>query len=165
MKEIIKYSSILFVICLVAGVFLGGVYSVAQPRIESTRQEQEDEAVKEVMPGAAKIQKEEKGSLVYYAATDNSGKPLGYVFICEGKGYSSVIRSVVSTDPEGQIIAVKILEQNETPGLGTKITGEEYLDGLKGKTMQDRLDTISGATISSGALTESISNTLKRFFK
>jgi len=165
MKEIIKYSSILSVICLTAGILLGGVYSIAQPRIEEASQEQENDAIKEVMPGAAKIEKKEKGSLTYYSVSDDQGKSLGYVFICEGKGYSSVIRSVVSTNPDGEIIAAKILEQNETPGLGNKITGEEYLDSFKGKTRHDRLDTISGATISSGALTESISNTLKRFFK
>jgi electron transport complex protein RnfG len=164
MKDTIKYSLILFFICLIAGLLLSVVYAVTQPRIQQVKLQQQERAIRSVLPEAGKIQKVEKGDLVYHEALDNEGRLLGYIFIPEAKGYSSIIRAVVAVSPDAKIIAVKILEQNETPGIGTKITDEKFLQGFKGKTKDDSIDTITGATISSRALIKSIRETMQRFF-
>ena len=162
MRETTRYITVLFLICLVAGVFLSAVFAVTQPVIERTRQEEMNAAIKAVVPQAAKIEKESKQGLAYYKALDPAGGLLGYVFICEGKGYSSLIRSVVSTDPSGKILLIKVLEQNETPGIGTKITQNSFLESFQGKTFRDKIDTIGGATISSSAMIKSIKSVLEQ---
>ena len=48
-----------------------------------------------------------------------------------------------------------MLEQNETPGLGDKITDTKYLSKFEGLSYDKiNVDTISGATVSSKALIE-----------
>ncbi|RKY33302.1 MAG: hypothetical protein DRP74_00265 [Candidatus Omnitrophota bacterium] len=165
MKETLKYSAVLFSICFFAAILLSAVASITQPIIEETKAEQENNAIKEVMPQARGIEKVEEEGLVYYKAKDFSGNNIGYVFISEAKGYSSVIRAVVSITPEGEIIAVKVLEQNETPGIGTQITEEKFLSRFKGKKALDNIDSISGATVSSSALIDSVKQTLKKIIQ
>jgi len=165
MKDIIKYSLILLSICLVAGLLVSVVYAVTQPRIQQVRLEQQERAIRAVLPEADKIQKVQKDDLVYHEALDDEGQLLGYIFIPEAKGYSSIIRSVVAVSPDARIIAVKILEQNETPGIGTKITQDKFLQGFEGKTKEDSIDTITGATISSRALIKSIRETIQKKFR
>lgn len=164
MKDTIKYSLILFLICFIAGLLLSVVYAITQPRIQQTKRGQEELAVKEVLPEAKQIDKIENDNLIYYNALDDKGQLLGYIFISEAKGYSSILNAVVAVGPDAKIIAVKILEQNETPGIGSKITGEGFLQKFKNKTKNDSIDTITGATISSSALIKSIQETMDKIF-
>jgi len=164
MKEAFKYSFMLFSICLAAAILLSATYAVTQPRIEETRQEQQNSAIKEVLPEAGHTKKIEKAGLVYYAALNAKGERIGYIFTCEAKGYSSMIRAVVSVRPDGKIIAVKVMEHNETPGIGSRINEEGFLRNFKDKTKQVDIDTITGATISSGALINSVRATMEKIF-
>lgn len=45
----------------------------------------------------------------------------GYTFSAYGKGYSSTIKTIVGVVPDGSIYGVKIVDQQETPGLGAKV--------------------------------------------
>ena len=164
MKDTLKYSLILSLICFIAGLLLSVVYAIAQPRIQQTKLSQEELAVKKVLPEAGEIEKIEKDNLVYYKASDNRGQLLGYIFVSETKGYSSILKAVVGVGLDGKIIAVKILEQNETPGIGSKITEESFLQRFKNKTKDGPVDTITGATISSSALIKSIQETMNKIF-
>ena len=159
MKDTVKYSLILCLICFIAGLLLSVVYAVTKPRIEQVRLEQQERAIREVLPEAKKIEKIEEDDFVYHEALDDQGRLLGYIFIPEAKGYSSIIRAVVAVGPDGKVIAVKILEQNETPGIGSKITGEGFLQRFQNKTKDDPIDTITGATISSKAVVAVINET------
>lgn len=164
MKDTLKYISVLFSFCFAAGLLLSATYALTQPRIAKARQEQQDEAVKEVMPQAKEIKSLQKGDLVYYAAMDGQGRLLGYIFISESRGYSSLIRAAVSITPDGKIINIKVLEQKETPGIGSQITEAGFLERFKGKTARDEIDAISGATISSSALIKSVKATIEKIF-
>ena len=164
MKDTVRYTLVLFIISFLAAILLSTTYAVTQPRIEKARQEQEDEAVKEVLPQAKQTKEAEKNGINYYEALDEGGTLIGYIFICEAKGYSSVIRAVVSAKPDGTLLTIKILEQNETPGIGSKITEGVFLDGFKGKNKNDTIDTITGATISSSALVSSVKATMEKIF-
>jgi len=162
MKDTARFTMVLFLICLCAAILLGAVHAITEPRIEKTRQEQEEAAIKEVAFGAQQIEKAEKEGFIYYRALDNQNKLIAYIFTCEAKGYSSVIRAVVGVDPGGKIMAVKILEQNETPGIGSQITQDSFLNKLKGKDKTGKFDTISGATISSSAFIQAVKSGLEK---
>jgi electron transport complex protein RnfG len=162
MKETIKYSLTLFLICLVAGVLLSVVYAVTEPRIAQKKAGIQNSAIKGVLPEAKNIKEIAKDDFTYYSATDDKGKVLGYIFICEAKGYSSIIKAAVSITPKGKIINIKVLEQNETPGIGSQITGEKFLESFKNKTGHDSIDAITGATISSTALIKSVRQAIEK---
>ena len=89
---------------------------------------------------------------------------IGYVVEGFGKGYSSYIDIYVSVDKNFVVKKVKILSHKETPGLGDEILKDYFLDQFEGKTVnnlvvikgetEDKVEAITGATISSRAVTE-----------
>jgi electron transport complex protein RnfG len=89
---------------------------------------------------------------------------IGYVVEGFGKGYSSYINILVSVDKNFVVKKVNVLHHAETPGLGDEIEEDYFLNQFDGKNTdnlvvikgetQDNIEAISGATISSRAVTE-----------
>jgi len=160
MREVVRFSIILLLICLVSAGLLALIFDITEPRIIQQRQAEERRAIQEVLPQApAVIEKVEAEGLTFYKAKDAEDRLIAYVFIASAYGYSSDIRTVVSLDPQGNIIEAQILEQKETPGIGSRVEEEEFLQQFKNKNFNQHFDTISGATISSSAVIESIRQT------
>jgi len=189
MKNISRFVLVLFLVNLVAAAILAGVYTVTRPKIEAQKKMAEAEALREVMPESVgnRLEKVEDGDAGYWKVfKDENYRPSGYVFIAKKYGYSSVIETMVGIKRDGSITGVRILNQNETPGLGAKIveilsdkTLKSALKGLfsgkkepeknilpyfteqfKGVNVKNidisNIDAITGATISSKAVVESI---------
>jgi Na+-translocating ferredoxin:NAD+ oxidoreductase subunit G len=176
MIEIIKLGFILALITVVAAAGLAGVYSVTKPRIEEQKQKALQAALTEALPQspAQAIEPVEKnGSVSHYIGYKSPAKKdiYGYAFVAKGPAYSSVIETMVGVDTTGQIIGMKVLDQKETPGLGTKVEEVKYGEGdpwfqrqfMNKKAGQLAVDkdggeitSITGATISSRALTHSV---------
>lgn len=120
--------------------------------------------VLEVVPGAASYTEiEPVGGRQVYKTFDKSGKANGIVFTAEGQGFQSTIKVMVGVDPaKRQITGVKVLEQAETPGLGTRIEEPDFLAQFAGKSIDDAfkvnddLDAITSATVSSAAVGDMI---------
>jgi electron transport complex protein RnfG len=89
---------------------------------------------------------------------------IGYVVEGFGKGYSSYIHILASVDKDFIVQKISILGHGETPGLGDEIEKDYFLDQFKGKSAdnlvvikgetQDKIQAITGATISTRAVTE-----------
>jgi Na+-transporting NADH:ubiquinone oxidoreductase subunit C len=88
-------------------------------------------------------------------------------FIFSGNGFMGPIIGVLSMETDDQTINnIEIIQQEETPGLGSRITERPFLDRFAGKTFspeltlvpegqsdsQTEIDGITGATMSSKAL-------------
>jgi len=159
MKEMIRYGFILGLICVIAAGLLAGVNALTRSKIAEQAQAQEQAALKEIMPLAEKfIPVGSSEDVLYYKALDNHEKLLGFVFKASQKGYSSVIQTLAGMNLQGVISAVKVISQNETPGLGMRITENKFTDQFKN---QDSLNlsgvqAITGATISSRAVMNSV---------
>jgi len=91
-------------------------------------------------------------------------RDIGYIVEGFGKGYSSYINVLASVDKNFNVQKISILHHAETPGLGDEIEKEYFLKRFEGKSVdnlvvikgdtQDKVEAISGATISSRAVTE-----------
>ncbi len=157
MKDSIRFSLTLFLICLVSAGLLSWVFSIAEPKIIEQKRQEEKRAIEEVLPrGVEEIEKIQEEDLIFYKAKDKAGNLVAYVFIAEGVGYSDDIRTTVAITSQGRIIAVKILEHRETPGIGSQILEDEFLNQFKNKDISDDFDAITGATTSSSAVIDSI---------
>jgi len=129
-----------------------------------------------------KVRVDGKEFKVYRAAeADAPAKLAGWVITAQGIGYADTIKALLGLDPKAtKITGVYILDQKETPGLGSKIatTWNEQYDGqptdkplvvVKGMTPEQksekdgRIDAISGATISSNSLTDIINRAVVLF--
>jgi len=156
----IRYGFILAIICVIAAGLLGFANLLTRPKILEQAKMEEAASLKEVMPQAASfnpVTAADKTTL-YYRASDSQGNLIGFVFKASGKGYSSIIETLVGMFIDGRISAIKVISQNETPGLGIRITEPDFTGQFKSKMSQDLsgVQAISGATISSRAVMNSI---------
>jgi H+/Na+-translocating ferredoxin:NAD+ oxidoreductase subunit G len=105
---------------------------------------------------------------VFEAKTE--GKLAGWVAKTTGQGYADKIEMLIGFDPQVEkITGLFVLDQKETPGLGNKIVTDDWrrqflekstgqaLTAVKGNaTAGNEIDAITGATISSKAVTDII---------
>ncbi|MEW5895554.1 MAG: FMN-binding protein [Candidatus Omnitrophota bacterium] len=100
-----------------------------------------------------------------YQVFDKDHNLIGYYFFTSDivtgvSGYAGPIHLVVVIDPNGKIITAQILQHHETPGLTSSLP--DFMQQLIGKniesplTLSDDIDGISGATITSRAVLETI---------
>lgn len=173
----------LTLISLVASACLGFVYEMTKKPIEISNLNKKLSAVKQVVPEFTnnpndemfRLATEEGDSLEVYPAKSD-GKIVGYaVNTFTSKGFSGKISLMAGFRPDGTIISITVLEQKETPGLGTKMTEPAFKDQfndknpgqfkLKVKKDGGQVDAITAATISSRAFCDAVQkayNTLRK---
>ena len=108
-----------------------------------------------------------------YKAVSETGECVGWSFEAVGSGFADKIKLVVALDKNFEKIAgIDILASNETPGFGDQIKYDYYRDQFKGAPagelklvtvgepgkIDSEIVAISGATISSEAVIEIVSN-------
>lgn len=183
MGDILKLGGVLAIYSLVAGAALAYVNIRTEPIIKQNRIASEEAARLQVLPGmeGGFELKDESSDLPYWVGYTNTTQSEvgGYVFIAQGPGYSSTIQTMVGVNSGGKIVGMQVLFQKETPGLGVKITeirhGEDQpwfqrqfigLEIGSGKIELAKdggpIDAITGATISSRAVTSSVREGLRR---
>lgn len=183
MREILKLSGILTVITVCAAGALANVYLVTRDKIAAVEKMREESARRAVLTEAGffKMDSTSDGFVYYFGYADSSAgaQPIGFVAMALGQGYSSTIRTVVGVDREMSITGIKVAFQQETPGLGTRVEevkrGQKtswFQDQFKGKKIEQlevvrakdpaRIEAITGATISSKAVTNSVREALTK---
>jgi electron transport complex protein RnfG len=159
MKEMVRYGFTLALICIVATGLLAGVNHFTRPRIIAQAQAEEDASLREVFPEATSFEPvKATDEVIYYKAYDKNKAFLGAAFKAQGKGYSSVIETIAGMTKDGKIIAIKIINHNETPGLGSRVAEPAFTNQFRQINSQDltKVQAISGATISSKAVKDSV---------
>lgn len=112
---------------------------------------------------------EKHGRKIFYNVYEakSEGKRIGWVVKASGQGYADKIQLLIGLDhPAETITGLFILEQKETPGLGNKIAADcwrnQFIDKnarrplavvRRGAKPNNGIDAITGATISSRAVT------------
>jgi electron transport complex protein RnfG len=173
----------LTLISLVASACLGFVYEMTKKPIEMSNLNKKLNAIKQVVPQFTndpnsemfRLPTGEGDSLEIYPAKSD-GKVLGYaVNTSTIKGFSGKIFLMAGFRPDGSIINISVLEQKETPGLGTKMTEAAFKNQFNDKNPAQfelmvkkdggQVDAITAATISSRAFCDALRrayNTLKK---
>lgn len=133
MGNTIKYAGILGLICVVMGGAIGLSYSTMKDRIARKELEVTLMALDQVLPAEAQkpirvINGLEPGDRdAVYAAVNDRGETIGYAAIGGQQGYSSRVEVMVGVRPNVsdldavEVIAIAVVSQQETPGLGTRI--------------------------------------------
>jgi len=175
MSQLIKFGLVLGIICLVATLVLAVTYEVTKPKIEGQLKTEEQSALRSIMPLADSFNEKKLDGIEYFEALKEKTL-VGYCVRVMGSGYSGYIRIMAGVDLDGTIEGVAVLEHSETPGLGAKINeirpGETepwFLKQFKGKNVRaiavkKNIDAITGATISSKAVTDAIRKTTDDLF-
>jgi Na+-translocating ferredoxin:NAD+ oxidoreductase subunit G len=150
---------VLTIVCIVASGLLGFVYGLTKDRIDQQSIIIPDAQLKEIFPDANNFAQEND-----YFVIKKGDEIVGYAAIAQSQGYKSVIKIMVGIGVDKKIAGVRILEQSETPGLGTRIENANFYDKFKGldsasaglKKYNGKVDGITGATISSKAVSDGV---------
>ena len=170
---------VLFTITLVSSAAVGGVYMITEEPIAQAKIAAVNDALKQVLPEyeATTSQTIEVNSLPIVAHTATvADKAVGYAVESISKnGFGGTVRLMVGFDNNGTILNINVLEQKETPGLGTKMTdeGNSLLASFKDKSAADikmtvkkdggDIDALTAATISSRAYAEAVAVAYEAF--
>ena len=169
----VKLGATLMIICLAASLVLALTYKLTFTRIEELRAAQEKEALEGALAEADSFARKKIGRFDYYEGFKDKNL-IGYVLKVRGSGYSGNIDMLVGIGDKGEIKGIEVLSQQETPGMGARITeikrGEKkpwFLEQFKEKIaaslrMRD-IRVISCATISSRAILEAVKKDVKEF--
>ncbi len=153
---------LLTVVVTVCVSLLTYVDSLTRERISA----QEDEAVKamldEMFPDMSRYDFQNETYIIY-----SDGDQIGYAFLAVGKGYGGDINILVGLNDDTTLKGITIVSQEETPGLGTRITEPSFTDQFAGLDVNQvalsrdggRIDAITGSTISSSAVVEAVRET------
>jgi Na+-translocating ferredoxin:NAD+ oxidoreductase subunit G len=160
MNESAKMILTLVIVSVLSAGILTIVYEETEPLIEKNSVIELDSAFQEVLPAAAEFNKvsfDFTGTHLTKAYKGISNNNIvGYVFISEAAGFSGSIRILVGTDRQ-KITAVKIIGHSETPGLGSRVAENAFLDQFREKLVNNQdFDAITGATISSEAVIRAV---------
>lgn len=171
----------LFVVTAIASLALAGVYNITYEPIARVAREKKERAIKQVLPDFQEVKSEE-------VIADNPDIPLEFNYAYKDgklvgvaiqsytkKGYSGLIELMVGFLPDGTISKVEVLNQKETPGLGTKITEDKFKSqfinvnpkDFKLKVGKDGgdVDAITAATISSRAFCDAVERAYQSYQK
>ena len=166
MKEITHILATLTIIGIIAGGSLSLVNNWAAPKILINQKAETERAIFLVHLDGKKYEELKNAGFEVYKVFDQSDKSVGYSLVYAGNGFQGKIKMMIGlTEDLNKITSIEILEQSETPGLGTKILEPPYKDQYKGLTptpdiklvkgvapsSPNEVQAITGATISSRA--------------
>jgi electron transport complex protein RnfG len=190
MRSTVRLIAALTFTCAISALALAVINGLTEEPIAEQKRLAIMRAVQEVLPSfdndpaeetvTITLQEDEVGArdtVTVYLGT-LKGQITGVAFQTFGEGYGGLIFIMVGIDLEGRISGLKILEHQETPGLGAKIEEPAFRDQFKGKSLDDSklvngnlavkkdggdLDALTGATISPRGVAQAASAGLKIF--
>lgn len=185
MNKIIKNTLILTIITLVAGLGLGFVYEITKEPIAQAQDAAKKEAWQQVFPEASlddfvpvevdqDVASQVTKDLGIQATIDEvcTVGDEGYVITATDKeGYGGDIQITVGITADGTVNGISILSISETAGLGMKAMEPSFYEQYQGKQTEkfvvskdggdgDPIDALSGATITSRAVTGAVNAAL-----
>lgn len=192
-NTIVQDTLILTIITLIAGFLLGAVYQVTKDPIAKQEEEAKTKAYQAVFSEADSfetvVEAEDEDLAAYLAengftqtinevmtAKDVQGEVLGYAInITTPEGYGGDITFSLGVKSDGTLNGIEILSIGETAGLGMNATKDAFKNQFKDKNVEslevtksgaaqdNQIDALSGATITSKAVTGGVNAGLCAF--
>lgn len=152
-NKALKPIVVLSVICIIVTGALAMTNNITAPIIEEAAIAAANASRAELFPDTTFTELAYDGEGVTSIYSADNGE--GMIVTCTSKGYGGSIIVLVAFQSDGTIKRIKIQEQSETAGLGTKIENESFwgsFSGLEAHPLElGDINAISGATISSRA--------------
>lgn len=159
-------------ICFAAVLLLTLINALTYEKIKANEKKVETAAIKELFPAGIPSDKNyfknpyTKEADEYYFIIQDGGKTIGYVVSVLGSGYGGDMKVMIAMDSNLKIVNMKLLKNNETPGLGRKAEKAEYMEKFKNTNTPEHpfpvsrtdlgskeRDAVTGATITFNGIT------------
>ena len=175
-EDIIKPVGVLLAICIIIPLALSITNKVTVKKIAELEAANSKKNMQSLID-ADNFEECENGEITYYAAI-NGGEIAAYIFTESSTGYGGDVSVMTAIKPDGTVAGVAILDvSGETPGLGQNAAKESFFSqyiGLKkgvsvlkngAKAENNEVDAVTGATITSTAVTRAVNKALDDFEK
>ncbi len=174
---------LILLLALLFGSSLAGVEIALKPRIERNKRNETFGQIPVLVQGgsARKSREERVGGIRVIRVLSKEGKHLGWVLPASGQGFADRIELLLGLDRKAaKITGLYVLDQKETPGLGSYIQDRDrFLGGFEGQPADKPLRVvkgspaprsgeiraITGATISSMSVCGIVNRAVKEFRK
>ena len=172
-KEIGIPTIVLVAICLVITAVLAATYEATKVTIAEGAIARTNAMCEEIYPGATFDELEvpvDAAGIIKILEAKTSGSTEGYLFTSTSSGYGGYMEFLVAINTDGTVKSIRILSDNETPGLGKNaaedfFTSQYYVkpDGdftvvKSNKATDTQILSLSGATITSKAVTDAVNS-------
>ena len=185
MSKTTKMIVVLTVITGLSGAILSSWDSITKPKIEYHKLQALKAAISDVLPQYDYYDElQVEGTTLYLGKLNEQTESVGVAFEIDGSGFQGNISMMIGVDPTfTTITGMKVLDQIETPGLGTKIVEDpsnkdnpfwfpkqfvgvnifpkiNVVKNIKPQNSNE-IQAISGATISSKAIVRILNDEIK----
>jgi len=175
MKYLIKPSVTLIITAMFVVASVSVVHAFTYEPIQRQQRLVQERTMQQVLPGANNyipLDIELTGDIIGLYRAELNGEKFGYVVELAMPGYSDdIVMMVGICSVEEKVLGVRILRHLETPGLGALITRESFwrkfddrpllpITVVKGGAVENQIDAISSATISTVAVTRGVNQAI-----
>lgn len=172
-NRVFKPIVVLCAICIVITGALAATNAATAPIIAEAKAAAEKAARSELLPEADDFKEVTGVSVENVTAVFEATNGTGYVITSTSKGYGGTMTVMVAFAPDSTIKQIKVTEQGETQGIGSKVAGTpSYWERYQGQPADGQLkitkdggtiDGENGATISSRALAKAVSSAIEAY--
>lgn len=140
----------LTLIGIIAGGSLSLVNNWAAPKIALNQKAETERAIFLVHLDGKRYEEIKNAGFEVYKVFNQADSSVGYSMVYSGNGFQGKIKIMIGlTEDLNKITSIEILEQSETPGLGTKILEPPYKDQYNGLTPTPSIKLVKGIEPSS----------------
>jgi len=174
-KKIVSLGLTLFIVTGVTGIILGAVHDITLEPIRVTQERLKAEALRGALPEAEEFTVIGRAPGADPVIEDvqearTGGDISGYCITVAPRGYAGPVELVAGITSDGNLRAIRILNQSETPGLGAKSAlpafYEQFRDASEITVVKaapaepGQIQAISGATITSNGVAGGVNKAL-----
>lgn len=184
MNKTIKLGLILLAFTVLAAGILAFLNLQTRDIIAEVQVKANNEARQEVLPSGKDFKELDEAAFTeaikdtpnveeIYEGTD--GDVVGYTIKTVLSGYSGPVVVMTGIDTEGAITGMKVVSNTETPGLGANASNPEFQEQYAGKSAEGEVELVknnptdgqvqalTGATITSKTVTDSVNEAIKAY--
>ena len=172
-KDVLLPVVVMTLVCIVVTLLLATVNAVTRDRIAELAVQADTAFKQAILPDASvfadrDVPADHPDVSSVVEGSDASGASVGYVVTAASRGYAGPVSVMVGVAPDGSILDVLVVEDDETPGLGKKVHEDYFLSAFDQKDATavfsvkpddfnlTRIDAVAGATISSRAVADAV---------
>ena len=167
---LLRMTAVLTLVCTLTALLLSVVYAATNEMYEKNLLAEKQKAIAALFDReAVQTQTLTANGLdvtEVYRVTEY-GVTLGYCANVKSAGFGGDMDMMVAIEPQGTLLGVRIVAMSETPGLGSRAAEQSHLSQYRGLgpmasvVLEEDVDAISGATISSRAVNEGVNRALE----
>ncbi len=164
MREKIVPPLVLMLICICVSGLLVLANAATKDKIRAAQEEKLKQSLVDVFGEADYQTLEQTYEGVTQVIRDDKNR---VIFDITVDGYAKDgLQLLIGIDESGAVCGISIVSIGETPGLGTKVQGDAFLEQFNGiNSSEFTVDTITGATYSSNGMKKAVETVMKTYLE